>query len=67
MLRKEQNDLVTQTGPGTPMGALFRAYWTPVLLATELPANDCPPVRVKVLSERLVALTAWSARCARSR
>ena len=25
MLRKEQNDLVTQTGPGTPMGRLFRA------------------------------------------
>ena len=55
MLRKEQNDLVTHTGPGTPMGALFRSYWTPVLLASELPENDCPPVRVKVLSERLVA------------
>jgi phthalate 4,5-dioxygenase len=37
------------------MGALFRCYWTPVLLASELPENDCPPVRVKVLSERLVA------------
>jgi phthalate 4,5-dioxygenase len=55
MLRKEQNDLLTQTGPVTPMGRLFRCYWTPVLLASELPENDCPPVRVKVLSERLVA------------
>jgi phthalate 4,5-dioxygenase len=55
VLRKEQNDLVTRTGPGTPMGALFRCYWTPVLLASELPEDDCPPVRVKVLSERLVA------------
>ena len=27
MLRKEQNDLLTQTGPGTPMGELFRRYW----------------------------------------
>src|SRR5438477_172141 len=53
MLRKEQNDVVTQTGPGTSMGRLFRCYWTPVLLAEELPENDCPPVRVKVLSERL--------------
>ena len=26
MLRKEQNDLLTQTGPGTPMGALFRRF-----------------------------------------
>ena len=25
MLRKEQNDLLTQTGPGTPMGQMFRA------------------------------------------
>src|SRR3954452_10852563 len=55
MLRKEQNDLVTQTGPGTAMGRLFRSYWTPVLLAAELPENDGPPVRVKVLSERLIA------------
>jgi len=37
MLRKEQNELLTQTGPGTPMGQLFRSYWLPVLLAEELP------------------------------
>jgi phthalate 4,5-dioxygenase len=55
MLRKEQNDLLTQTGPGTPMGELFRHYWIPALLAEELPENECPPVRVKLLSERLVA------------
>ena len=55
MLRKEQNDLLTQTGPGTPMGRLFRSYWHPVLLGWELPENDCPPVRVKILSERLLA------------
>lgn len=55
MLRKEQNDLLTQTGVGTPMGDMFRCYWIPALLAEELPGNDCPPVRVKLLSERLVA------------
>ena len=54
-LRAQQNEFVTRTGPGTPMGEMFRRYWTPVLLAEELPANDCPPVRVKILSERLVA------------
>ena len=37
------------------MGELFRRYWLPALLAEELPENDCPPVRVKLLSERLVA------------
>jgi len=55
MLRKEQNDILTQTGPGTPMGALFRSYWLPALLPEELPENECPPVRVKLLSERLLA------------
>jgi len=55
MLRKEHNDLLTQTGPGAPMGDLFRCYWVPALLAGELPENDCPPVRVKLLSERLIA------------
>jgi phthalate 4,5-dioxygenase len=55
MLRKEQNDLLALTGPGTPCGKLFRSYWLPVLLAEELPDNDCPPVRVKLLSERLLA------------
>src|SRR5438093_13214614 len=55
MLKREQNDLLTQTGPGTPMGRLFRSYWIPALLAEELPDNDCPPVRVKLLSERLLA------------
>ena len=55
MLRKEQNDQLTQTGPGTSMGALFRSYWIPALLAEELPENDCAPVRVKLLSEHLLA------------
>ena len=37
------------------MGDLFRCYWHPALLAEELPEPDCPPVRVQLLSERLVA------------
>jgi phthalate 4,5-dioxygenase len=55
MMTREQNDLVTRTGPATPMGELFRRYWIPILLADELPENECPPVRVKLLSERLLA------------
>ena len=55
MLKPEQNALVTQTGPGTPMGDLFRRYWLPALLAKELPAPDCPPVKVQLLSEKMIA------------
>jgi phthalate 4,5-dioxygenase oxygenase subunit len=55
VLRPEINELLTQTGPKTPMGELFRQYWIPALLAEELPEDDCPQVRVKLLSERLLA------------
>ena len=55
MLTIEQNTLIGRTGTGTVMGDLFCCYWLPVLLSTELLELDCAPVRVKVLSERLVA------------
>ena len=55
MLKQEHNDLLTRTGPGTPLGRMFRSYWIPALLADELPEHDCAPVRVKLLSERLLA------------
>ena len=55
MLRQEINDMLTQTGPRTPMGELFRQYWMPACLAEELPEDGCPPIRLKLLSERLVA------------
>jgi phenylpropionate dioxygenase-like ring-hydroxylating dioxygenase large terminal subunit len=55
MLKTEVNELLTQIGPGTAAGDLFRQYWLPTLLAEELPENDCPQVRVKILSERLIA------------
>ncbi len=55
MLKKELNDLVTQTGPGTPMGNLFRRYWLPALLSEQLPGPDCEPVRLELLSEKMLA------------
>jgi nitrite reductase/ring-hydroxylating ferredoxin subunit len=55
MLSREDNELLTQVGPGTPMGDTMRRYWIPALLAWELPEPDCPPVRVKLLGEELVA------------
>jgi len=32
MLSAEDNELLTRTGPGTPMGDFFRRFWMPVLL-----------------------------------
>ncbi len=54
-MRYEDNETLTHTGPECGMGALLRRYWIPILLASELPENDGPPIRVKVLSERLLA------------
>ncbi|MGH6995333.1 MAG: Rieske 2Fe-2S domain-containing protein [Stellaceae bacterium] len=56
MLKPAQNELLTRTGPGTGMGRMFRSYWLPALLEEELPENDCPPVRVQLLGEHLLAL-----------
>lgn len=55
MLKDERSRLLTETGPGTPMGELFRRYWIPFLKVDEVAEPDCPPVRVKLLSEQLVA------------
>jgi phthalate 4,5-dioxygenase len=55
MLTQAQNEMLTRTGPGTAMGALFRRFWMPVLLSRELPEPDSPPVRVRVLGEDLIA------------
>ena len=55
MLPRDDNERVTRVGPGTPMGETMRRYWIPALLARELPEPDCPPVRVKLLGQELVA------------
>ena len=54
MLPVEENQLITQTGPGTPMGELFRRYWLPAMLSEELPEPDCVPVKLTLLSEELI-------------
>jgi phthalate 4,5-dioxygenase len=55
VLTREENEMLTRTGPGTPMGQVMRRYWLPALLADELPAPDCAPVKVRLLGEDLVA------------
>ena len=55
MLSREDNELLTRIGPGTPMGNLMRQYWQPVLLGSELPEPDGPPLRVRALGEDLIA------------
>ena len=62
MLKPEQNQYLTRTDAGTAMGRLFRCYWLPALLASELPEDGCPPVRLKLLGEKLLAVRDGSGR-----
>ena len=54
MLTKDDNELLTRVGPGTPMGALMRRYWIPVVRSDEL-APGGRVKRVRLLGEDLVA------------
>src|ERR1700692_1501557 len=55
MLSQQDNELVTQVGPGTPMGNLMRQYWVPAMLSRELASPDTDPKRIKLLGENLIA------------
>lgn len=55
MLKPSDNELLSRTGPGTPMGELFRRYWLPAVLTADIAEPDCTPVRLRILSEDLVA------------
>ncbi len=55
MLTREDNELLTRVGPGTPMGALMREYWLPAMLSSEVPTPDSDPLRVLLLGEQLIA------------
>ena len=55
MLRKEENELLTRVGPGTPMGEVFRRFWLPAALSEELKEPGAPPVRLRILCEDLLA------------
>ena len=42
------------------MGNLMRQYWMPAMMSCELPSPDCPPVRLRLLSENLIAFRTTS-------
>ena len=54
MLSREDNELLTQVGPGTPMGEYIRRFWVPIALASDLAVPDGDPQRLRILGEDLV-------------
>lgn len=54
MLTADENELLTQVGPQTPIGDLMRQYWIPVVPSCDLAAGGRAR-RVTLLGEDLVA------------
>ena len=61
MLSREDNDLITRVGPGTPMGEMLRELWTPACRSEALVA-DGAPLRVRLLGENFIAFRATDGR-----
>ena len=55
MLSRDDNELLSRVGPDTPMGTLFREFWVPGGLSSELPVPDGAPLRLRLLGENLIA------------
>jgi len=53
MISREQNELMTRIGPGTPAGKLLRRYWQPVALVDEM-QGERPVKAVRILGENWV-------------
>src|SRR5687768_8457211 len=61
MLTREENEMLTCVGPGTPAGDLLRRYWFPVAVAGEITAEN-PTQLVRILGETLVLFRDTSGR-----
>lgn len=53
MLKQEDNEKITRSGPGTPLGNLLRSYWQPAALVSEMP-GERPVKAIRIMSEDLV-------------
>jgi 5,5'-dehydrodivanillate O-demethylase oxygenase subunit len=53
MLSRQENDLLTRVGPGTPCGEMLRRYWWPIGFS-ELVKEKQSPTKVRLLGEDFV-------------
>lgn len=52
-MNSEQHELISKTGPDTPMGRLMRSFWQPIALSSQV-ESDGKPLLSWLLGERLV-------------
>src|SRR3954471_18250552 len=53
MATREENELFTRVGPGTPAGEMLRRYWWPVGVSDQVQTKSAP-VAIRLLGEDLV-------------
>jgi len=53
MLTREENDMLTRVGRGTPAGQMLRRYWMPIAVSGEL-SDERPIKATRLLGEDLV-------------
>lgn len=54
MLTPEENKVLTEVGPDTPMGRMMRRFWIPICTSAQVPNNDSAPLRAPLLGEMFV-------------
>ena len=55
MLSRENNERLCLVEGDAPAGRMFRSIWLPALPSVQLPGPSCPPVRIRLLGEDLLA------------
>jgi phenylpropionate dioxygenase-like ring-hydroxylating dioxygenase large terminal subunit len=60
-LLREENELLSRVGKGTPMGDFMRQFWIPAFLGARL-EPDGPPERIRLLGQDFVAFRATDGR-----
>ena len=62
LFSKEENEILTRTGPGTPMGKLLRRYWLPAIKSEEISVSGGDQLRLKLLGEDLIVFRSTDGR-----
>ena len=62
LFTEAENEILTRTGPRTPMGNLLRRYWLPAVRCDEIPAPGGDLLRLKLMGEDLIIFRASNGR-----
>jgi len=56
---KQENDMMTRAGPGTPAGETLRRYWLPVSFSHEIKSDEPKIVLRSSTRRKSISSPAW--------